>query len=151
MRKHVKVLGIMSVLVLALGACDSSSKSSDKTDTTDTTVTPTAVTITVTPSTALTEGQTVQVTGAKFPPNEYLVIGECAGKSADPPPGDCDIAHLGVVRADAQGNVTGGKSVTKGPFGGNNIVCSAEHPCFVVLSELAVTPKKAEKGITFAG
>jgi Neocarzinostatin family len=161
MNKVMKLVCVVGVAGLLLAACGSSSSKSDsnktvtttavKVTTTTTTVDPNAPTMKVTPDTGLTEGQTVQVTGAKFKPNATLGINECADKGADTQSGDCDLAHLVPATSDAQGNVTGSKAVTKGPFGGNNIVCSSTQPCLLSIAELTANGQNASAGITFAG
>lgn len=150
---------VAAVLGIAVAACSSSGSSSKKAvtttavkeTTTTTTVDPNAPTMTVTPSTGLTVGQTVQVAGAKFPPSTTLGINECADKGNNTQAGDCDLANITTIRSDASGNVPAtGKKVTKGPFGGNNIVCSATQKCLLSIAELTPTGKNASQGITFA-
>jgi len=161
MNKVMKVLSVVGIAGLLLAACGSSSSksSSDKTvtttavkeTTTTTTVDPNAPTMTATPSTDLTDGQTIQVTGAKFPASTALGINVCADKGADTRAGDCDLANLTPVTSDAQGNVTGSKVVHKGPFGSNAVSCTATQACVVSIAQLTPDGKNASVTITFAG
>ena len=61
-----------------------------------------SVSLTVSPSDALSDGQTVTVTGSGFPPNTAGIIRECGGSGAAP---QCDVALIVPFVTTATGNV----------------------------------------------
>jgi hypothetical protein len=143
---------------LALAACGSSggSKSSDTTTTkpksTSTTTKAPAQTVTITPSTNLTNGQVVTVVGKGFKPGATNIgANECAAKGDQTGAGDCDLGGTKTAVPDSSGTVTFQFAVNKGPFGANQIVCSASQKCLVSVSELIATPtQEADADISFA-
>jgi hypothetical protein len=96
--------------------------------------------VTITPSSGLKTGQVVQVSGSGFSPNESLVINECADKGQSTGPGDCNLTALTPTMSDAAGKVSAEFTVTAGPFGANNIVCSATLACLVSVSQASPSP-----------
>jgi hypothetical protein len=105
--------------------------------------------VTLTPATGITEGQTVQVAAKGFKPNaKGLLVLECADKP-DSGAGDCKFGHP-AVDADASGNVSTTYTVTKGPVGSNNNMCSAAQKCLVVISEPAQNGDNGTAAIVFA-
>jgi hypothetical protein len=163
-RTRAAVVAVGIACAAGLSACGSSSKPSGSTAPTTAAATTAAAasasasgpapgtqTITVTPDKGLKEGQTVQVKAANFPPNESLGINECADKGASTGAGDCNIAKIVLVTADATGKVSGKIAVTKGPFGANNVTCSAKQKCLISVSQLIPgNPLAASKDISFA-
>lgn len=106
--------------------------------------------ISVTPNTALPSVAVVRVIGSGFSPNEALVVNECAAKGAATGPGDCNLAGITAVTADAHGKVSLRFRVTRGPFGANRIVCSAAQPCLVSVSQATISPtEEADAPIAF--
>jgi hypothetical protein len=99
-----------------------------------------AQTVTISPSTGLKSGQVVQVSANGFSPNEALVINECADKGANTGPGDCNLQGLVPTMSDAKGSVSAQYTVTAGPFGASNIVCSATQPCLLSVSQATPSP-----------
>ena len=91
----------------------------------------TAPAVTVTPSTGLAATQTVLVEASGFSSNESLVVTECAAKGAATTAGDCDLANMQNVSSDNTGKVRVQFTVTKGPFGANNMVFGPSQPCLV--------------------
>jgi hypothetical protein len=164
MSKKLASIGIVVALVVLLAACSSSKSTTSTTAAasattaapeTTTTAAASAQSLTITPNTGLHDGQTVQVVGTGYTPGKTnLGINECADKGAQTGAGDC---NLGAIKAGAGvvPNATGKVSTTyvvhKGPFGQNNIVCSATQKCLVSLGELTATPtEEATMNISFA-
>jgi hypothetical protein len=160
-RAKVTLALVMATAVL-LAACGSSSKkSSSSTTTTPTTAAstsssaaPPAQSLTITPDTGLSDGQTVQLKGTGFAKaGETLQATECADKGTQTGAGDCDLRNLKVLgAADSSGTVSGSFTVHKGPFGSNNIVCSASQKCLVSIATAGVAQpdQVAAQDITFA-
>jgi hypothetical protein len=92
----------------------------------------------------------VLVTASGFSPGESLVVTECAAKGAATGPGDCNLTKVKSVTSDAGGRVSVGFTVTKGPFGANNIVCGPSQGCLVSVSQATPTPtQEADAPISF--
>src|SRR3954447_9458462 len=159
MTKQLRPILVLAGVTLVLAACGSSggSTSSDTTTTkpksTSTTTKAPAQTVTITPSTGLTNGQTVTVVGKGYKPGATNIgANECADKGAQTGAGDCDLGGTKTAVPDASGTVTIQFVVNKGPFGANQIVCSATQKCLVSVSELTASPtQEADAPITFAG
>jgi len=160
MTKWLRPIVLIGVIVLVLGACGSSggskAKSADSSSTskeTTTTTKPAAQTLTITPSTGLTDGQTVTLVGKGFKPNaQNIGANECADKGDQTGAGDCDLGGTKTGVPDASGTLTLQFVVKKGPFGANAIVCSATVKCIVSMSELVAAPTQvATASISFAG
>jgi neocarzinostatin family protein len=140
-------------------ACGSSSKSSSSTTTsaaaatTSTSAAAPAQSLTITPATGLTDGQTVQIMATGFTKaGETLGVTECADKGAQTGAGDCDLRNIKApVTADASGNVSTSYVVHKS-FGANNIVCSATQKCLlsVATAGSASPDQVAVANITFS-
>jgi hypothetical protein len=176
MRRTIRLAVVLASVVL-LGACGSSKNNTAANTTpattatteattttlaTTTTAAPAATTTTVgqnltaTPNTGLTDGQTIKLVGTGYTPGEKdLGVNECADKGNNTGAGDCDLKHLHAgadTIPDASGKVTTSFVVHKGPFGSNNIVCSAAQPCLVSVGQLVANPtEEATASITFAG
>jgi Neocarzinostatin family len=106
--------------------------------------------ITVTPATGLTSGQRVRVQASGFSPGESLVITQCASKGTATGPGDCNLNAMQGVTADADGRVQADFTVTKGPFGANNIVCGPAQACLMSVTQATPSPtQEADAQITF--
>lgn len=106
--------------------------------------------ITVTPSSGLTDGDTVSVQGTGFTPGIALVATQCALQSTGS--GDCNLAGLKSTQADGDGNATLEMTIVGGPIGSGSQVCDAENPCIISLGE-PTADATAERGvaqITFA-
>jgi hypothetical protein len=107
-------------------------------------------TVSISPSTGLTTGATVHVTGAGFTPNSPLVVNECADKGTSTGPGDCNLEGMVATTADATGKVSVDYVVTSGPFGANNIVCGAAQQCLLSISQAVPSPtEEASVSLTF--
>jgi pyruvate/2-oxoglutarate dehydrogenase complex dihydrolipoamide acyltransferase (E2) component len=155
------LVALAAVSLVGLVGCSSSKKSSTLAPTPTTAAATTAATtaaatsaaaptMSLDTSTGLTEGEKVNVTAAGFPANDSLGINECAVVQGTVGAGDCDLRNLIAVTADASGNVTGVKTVTKGPFGADNVSCTATTPCLISVSELVPgNPKAASEPIAF--
>lgn len=161
------VFAFVGAGAMLLAACGSSSKSSSSTTTTTTPAATTATTsvtassaagptqtLTVTPSSGLTDGQKVQLTGTGFTKaGETLAANECADKGNQTGAGDCNLGGITVLgMADASGKITGTFVVKKGPFGSNNIVCSASQKCLISIAT-AGSPQpdqEASMDVTFS-
>ena len=147
MTKQLRPILVLAVVTLVLAACGSSggSTSSDTTATkpksTSTTTKAPAQTVTITPSTGLTDGQTVTVVGKGYTPGaQNIGANECADKGDQTGAGDCDLGGTKTAVPDASGTVTIQFTVNKGPFGANQIVCGASQKCLVSVSELIESP-----------
>jgi Neocarzinostatin family len=106
--------------------------------------------VTVTRATGLKSGQKALVQATGFSPGESLVVSECAAKGAATGPGDCDLNGMQSVTADASGQVKVDLTVTKGPFGANNIVCGPARPCLISVTQATPSPtQEADTPITF--
>ena len=134
MRKAVISLAIGTFLLAGCGGGGSKKASSTTVTTAATTTTSPAApaqTVTITPSTGLTDGQMVQIVGKGYVSGKQYGITECANKGPATGAGDCNLRGIKVATADATGTVTAAYPVAKGPFGSNNIVCSAQQGCIV--------------------
>lgn len=151
----VQLVCVLAVLGLVVGACGSSSSSSKKKSSKPAATKPAKAkpTLTVTPATGLADGQTVHIAAKGFTPNQQsLGINECANKGDATGAGDCNIRELKPVQSDAKGEISADYVVRKGPFGGNNIVCSAQQKCLLSVSQLIQKPtEEADMDIAFAG
>jgi hypothetical protein len=153
-QRLVLMIGVMALVLAACGSSGGSKSSSPDTKakaTTTTTKAP-AQTITITPSTNLTNGQIVTLVGKGFTPGaQNIGANECAAKGDQTGAGDCDLGGTKTAIPDSSGTVTFQFMVNKGPFGANQIVCSAAQKCLVSIAELTATPtQEADADITFA-
>jgi len=106
--------------------------------------------VTVTPAAGLKTGQQVQVQASGFSPSESLVVTECAAKGTATGPGDCNLTGMQSVISDGSGQVKVNFTVTKGPFGTNNIVCSPSQACLISVTQATPTPtQEADAPIIF--
>ena len=159
MNKRLRPILVLGVAALVLAACGSSggSKSSGTTTTTkakstSTTTKAPAQTVTITPATGLTDGQTVTVVGKGYTPGaQNIGANECADKGDQTGSGDCDLGGTKTAIPDSSGTVTFQFVAKKGPFGANNIVCEGATKCLISVSELTASPTQVATGeITFA-
>lgn len=105
---------------------------------------------TVTPATGLKSGQKVLVQGSGFAQGEALVVTQCAVKGTATGPGDCNLNAMQSVTADANGRVSVEFTVSKGPFGSNNIVCGPAQACLISVTQATLTPtQEADAPISF--
>jgi hypothetical protein len=151
---------LAAVALVGLAACSSSGGSSNNTPATNTATTtaPTSTApaaaqeMTITPDTGLTNGQQVQLVGTGFTAGKSYTSTECADKGAATGAGDCNLRNIVAGTADASGKVTLAFKVAKGPFGTNNIVCSASQKCLVSIATAgsAAPDEVASANITFA-
>jgi hypothetical protein len=156
---HVKfrtVLTLVVALTAVLAACggDSSNKKAAN-PTTPSTATPTLPSTTtttsppsphkasVTPTTGLTDGQTVTVTVSKFKAGLTLGINECAQKgqaAVDAP--DCALDHIATLKVGADGTGTGTSKVYSSNIGAKKHDCADPTTrCFISVGELSADPK----------
>ena len=106
--------------------------------------------ITVIPATGLRSGQQVQVQASGFSPGEPLVVTQCAAKGTATGPGDCNLTGMQGVTADGSGQVKAEITVTKGPFGANNIVCGPARACLISVTQATPSPaREADAPIAF--
>lgn len=114
--------------------------------------------VTVEPSSGLSDGDTVTVTGEGFTPGISLGINQCADQT-DPDHGieqtggeHCNLQGIQPVTADDEGRVEAEFTVSGGPFGEAQVVCDADHDCVISLGELraAADAERATTTITFA-
>ena len=143
MKRKLQVAGMMLTAVVALAACSSNTKTTTTTSappvTTSTTAAaaPTTTTtkpaqeITISPSTGLTDGETITIKGSGYPANQSQGITECANKGNQTTANDCNLGGIGVTKASATGAISATFKVALGPFGGNHIVCTSPPGCIV--------------------
>jgi len=106
--------------------------------------------ITVTPAVGLKSGQKVLVQASGFSPAESLVVTECAAKGTATGPGDCDLNGMQSMTSDASGRVKVDLTVTRGPFGANNIVCGPAQACLISVTQAIPSPtQEADTSIAF--
>lgn len=98
--------------------------------------------VTVTPATGLKSGQKVLVQASGFSSGESLVVTECAAKGAATGPGDCDLNGMQSLASDASGRVKVDLTITKGPFGANNIVCGPAQACLISVTQATRRPSR---------
>ncbi len=173
MKRTIRLAAVIAAVVV-VGACGSSKNNSNAssnttatttatTQATTTTVAPTTTTaaqttttagqtVTITPATGLHDGQVVHIVATGYTPGEKDIgVNECADKGNNTMAGDCDLAGTKTAIPDSSGKVTLDFAVKKGPFGGNNIVCSAAQACLVSVGQLVASPtESATEDITFA-
>lgn len=105
---------------------------------------------TVRPATGLRAGQTVTVTASGFSPGLSLIVVECADKGKQTGAGDCNLTGSATVQTDAGGRTSTQLRVTPGPFGGNNVICSAKLHCLISVTEASLSPtQEADAPISF--
>lgn len=102
--------------------------------------------VAVSPATGLKDGQTVHVKITGFSPGQGLVVLECADKGSKTGQGDCDLTGLVPVTTDADGGAEADLVVHTGPFGANNVSCTATQPCLVSASQ--ANPKATQEADT---
>lgn len=108
-------------------------------------------TVAVVPDHGLVDRQRVQVSARGFTPGGALNVIECAQKGTATGPGDCNLAAMTPVTADTAGQVSVSFVVVRGPFGGNQIVCSATQPCLISVTQASLNPtEEADAEIAFA-
>ena len=78
--------------------------------------------VTVTPSTGLTDGQQVSITGSGFSANSTVTVLECAANMSNP---SCDVADQLTVTSDATGAFTATLTV-RASFEGANPLTGAD-------------------------
>jgi fermentation-respiration switch protein FrsA (DUF1100 family) len=106
---------------------------------------------TVTPSQALTDGQTVTVTWEGYTPEVSVNVLECA-KNPPTEATDCDLHNAKVLQPDPTGSGRLSFTVTTGPVGTGT--CDATHPgCVIVVNQggSLVPAASAIVPITFGG
>jgi hypothetical protein len=144
MKRRLQVAGVMLAMIVALAAC-SSSKSSTPTTTahsatttssataaaSTTTTTKPAQVISISPSTGLTNNETIVIRGTGYPANQSQGITECANKGNQTTANDCNLGGIGVTKASATGTISATFKVALGPFGANHIVCTKPPGCIV--------------------
>jgi hypothetical protein len=105
---------------------------------------------TVTPATGLKSGQKVLVQASGFSPGEALVVTQCAARGTATGPGDCNLTSMQSITADASGHVRVEFTVSKGPFGANNIVCGPAQACLISVTQATPSPtQEADAPISF--
>ena len=105
---------------------------------------------TVTPATGLKSGQKVLVQASGFSPGEALVVTQCAAKGTATGPGDCNLTSMQSITADASGRVRVEFTVSKGPFGANNIICGPAQACLISVTQATPSPtQEADAPISF--
>ncbi len=107
--------------------------------------------IRVVPASGLHDGQLIALHGRGFPAGAQLQVIECADRGNRTGPGDCNLAGMRAVVANADGTVSARLTVVRGPFGGNGISCSARQKCLVSMTQASLTPQyEADAPIDFA-
>jgi Neocarzinostatin family len=150
----IRLVCVLAALGLAVGACSSSSSSSSKKKSTTTTAKANTIpTATVTPSTGLTNGQTVTVVAKNFTPGKTIGVTECSTRDNESGSG-CDLRTIPTGTIAADGTVTLQFKVESMNLGADMIDCTTgPHVCGLIAAELSADAKaqRADKGnIAFA-
>jgi hypothetical protein len=90
---------------------------------------PTVPTITVTPHTGLTNGQSVAVTAADFPASTSYTVIQCSGGA----PADCDVADMQSGTTGADGSLSASLTLRTGTVGSGTCATPSTN-CFVAVS-----------------
>ncbi len=98
-----------------------------------------AESVTVTPSTGLHDGQTVQVQAAGYTPGKQLVVTECSAVE-NASASDCAVATARFASANSEGRIDVTVTVHAGPFGLNHVRCDVEPGCIISVTDIAFTP-----------
>lgn len=109
--------------------------------------------ITIEPSSGLSDGDVITVSGAGFTPGLTLGINQCSDQGDSTGAGDCDLAAIATVEVGADGTVPPTEfTVNAGPFGENQRVCDPDNPCVISLGELTADAdaERATQQIEFA-
>lgn len=101
--------------------------------------------VSVSPSSGLKDGQSVNVTGSGFPASTTIYVVECANLTGQ---AGCDITRLGQAQSDAGGKISAAFTVHTGTIG--NGTCDATHACYISAGDAAQTAHGAAQ-ISFAG
>jgi hypothetical protein len=109
-------------------------------------------TITVTPSTGLTNGTVVSVSGTGFMDNETLYALECINDGASTNETDCDTSTVAIATSSATGTFTTPVTVVAGTIGPATCGTSGEDlaACAIVVSTNPPSADAAIFAITFA-
>jgi hypothetical protein len=160
----MKAAGVGIALVALLGACGSSDKKTTPATTPTTAAPPSTTTTsappnphkaTASPTTNLTNGQTVTVNVSGFTAGKTLGINECATTTDDTGSG-CDLGNIQQIHVGSDGTASGTIKVSAGPFGTDKVVCAdlkAPDYCLLSVGELAAgdVERSDDIKITFAG
>jgi hypothetical protein len=104
--------------------------------------------ITVTPSTGLSDGQGVTVTGSVFGPNESLAILECTLGATDA--AGCNINAYLLINSSATGTISSTFHVFAGPTGsGTCDMGTTDTSCTLAVANPSNTNEKASQTISF--
>ncbi len=153
-RSLMRWVCLLAVLVLVVAACSSGSSNKSKKKSTPKPAAcasdPGKQTVTVTPCTALTDGQTVKVEAQGFTPNKQNIgLTECANKGDQTGAADCNLRASAKAIPDAKGKITTDFKVFK-TFNDGTVICGTPVPCLVSVSELAISPTEVtSKDIAF--
>ena len=101
-----------------------------------------APSITISPSSGVTDGQELTITGTGFPANTSLVVVECS-KPADQ--SACDTANIGSATSDASGAVTATFKAKSGTIGSG----SCDSTCYIAVANPADPTQAAQGSFTF--
>jgi Neocarzinostatin family len=137
----IRYVCALAVLGLAVGACSSSSNGSSKKSSTSTTKAKAKPTATVTPSTGLTNGQTVTLVAKNFTPGKTIGVTECSTRDNESGSG-CDLRTIPTGTIAADGTVTLQFKVESMNLGADMINCTTgPHVCGLSAGELSADPK----------
>ena len=90
------------------------------------------------------------MTASGFSPGLSLIVVECADKGKQTGAGDCNLASSAAVQTDGSGRTTTPLTVTPGPFGADNVVCSVKVRCLISVTEASPSPtEEADTPISF--
>jgi hypothetical protein len=107
-----------------------------------------AATLTGSPTTGLTNGQIVTVSGTGFAPSTTIYIVECS--SPAPAQSNCDITHLAQATSSASGAITATAVTARtGPIGDGTCAAGGTN-CSITASSSTPGDPKATLAITFA-
>jgi len=95
--------------------------------------------VTVTPSTGLHDGETVQVEATGYAPGKQLVVTECSAVP-DASASDCAVVSAHFATPSSAGTIDVAITVDAGPFGLNHIRCDIAPGCIISVTDIAFTP-----------
>jgi hypothetical protein len=158
--RGIRLLAVLAVGALVLGACGSDDSGSAAGDTTTapaetTTSAPAAAgpTGTATPSEGLHDGDVVKVEVSGFTPGLTVGINECSTETDDTGSG-CDLGGIGLMDIGDDGTASADFTVKVGPFGADDVVCTDPGTqCILSVGELAAgdVERSGDIELSFAG
>jgi Neocarzinostatin family len=164
MRRQVIVIAMVGAALALLGAAcggdddDSTAATTPTTPateaTTSTSAPPSPYKLTVTPTDGLTDGQAVTVSVSGFTAGKTVGINQCSDQTDDTGSG-CDLGGIKTMTIGPDGTATAQFNVKVGPFGADQVMCTAAGTqCLISVGELtaeANAERSDTVNLNFAG